>query len=248
MTIGAQGDTMCIETATGGGTDIMKARILIVDDEPAIVDTIQYALETDGFETVCLFSGESLMDVIAQQRIDLVVLDIGLPDISGLELCKEIRKTRDVPVIFLTARTDEIDRVVGLEIGADDYITKPFSPRELAARVKAVLRRTNNNYNKTSFTEAFRVNESKKQITYYGEALDLSRYEYEILKTFIRRPGHVFSRDHLMDIVWEQPDTSLDRTVDAHIKNIRAKLKAVKPELEAIVTHRGMGYSLRDDL
>ena len=239
---------MCIETATGGGTDIMKARILIVDDEPAIVDTIQYALETDGFETACLFSGESLMDVIAQQRIDLVVLDIGLPDISGLELCKEIRKTRDVPVIFLTARTDEIDRVVGLEIGADDYITKPFSPRELAARVKAVLRRTNNNYNKTSFTEAFRVNESKKQITYYGEALDLSRYEYEILKTFIRRPGHVFSRDHLMDLVWEQPDTSLDRTVDAHIKNIRAKLKAVKPELEAIVTHRGMGYSLRDDL
>ena len=226
----------------------MKTRILIVDDEPAIVDTIQYALETDGFETVCLFSGESLMDVIARQRIDLVVLDIGLPDISGLELCKEIRKTRDVPVIFLTARTDEIDRVVGLEIGADDYITKPFSPRELAARVKAVLRRTNNNYNKTSFTEAFRVNESKKQITYYGEALDLSRYEYEILKTFIRRPGHVFSRDHLMDLVWEQPDTSLDRTVDAHIKNIRAKLKAVKPDLEAIVTHRGMGYSLREDL
>lgn len=248
MTSSVRDDTICFQIRTGGEENTMKARILIVDDEPAIVDAIQYALETDGFETVCLFSGEPLIQTLAQQQIDLVVLDIGLPDISGLELCKEIRKTRDVPVIFLTARTDEIDRVVGLEIGADDYITKPFSPRELTARVKAVLRRTVNSGQKPAPTEAFQVNESKKQITFFGEALDLSKYEYEILKTFIRRPGHVFSRDRLMDLVWEQPDTSLDRTVDAHIKNIRAKLKAVKPEEEAIVTHRGMGYSLREGL
>jgi two-component system catabolic regulation response regulator CreB len=120
----------------------MKARILIVDDEPAIVDAIQYALETEGFETICLFSGMHVLSALAEHPADLVVLDIGLPDINGLELCREIRRTSAVPIIFLTARADEVDRVVGLELGADDYITKPFSPREVSARVKAVLRRT----------------------------------------------------------------------------------------------------------
>jgi two-component system catabolic regulation response regulator CreB len=227
----------------------MKARILIVDDEPAIVDAIQYALETEGFETVCLFSGMPVIAALAEHPADLVVLDIGLPDISGLELCREIRRTSAVPIIFLTARADEIDRVVGLELGADDYITKPFSPREVSARVKAVLRRTGISVNCAPRQEAvFSVNESKRRIEYRGKCLDLSRYEYEILKTFIRRPGHVFSREHLMDIVWEHPEASLDRTIDAHIKNIRAKLKRVCPENDPIVTHRGTGYSLRDDL
>jgi two-component system catabolic regulation response regulator CreB len=167
---------------------------------------------------------------------------------NGLELCKEIRKTHSIPIIFVTARKEEIDRVVGLEIGADDYISKPFSPRELSARVKAVLRRTQHPGTPSFSPQAFQVNESKRQISYYGKVLDLSRYEYEILKTFIRRPGHVYSRDQLMELVWDQPDTSLDRTVDAHIKNVRAKLKATKPEKDPIVTHRGTGYSLREDL
>lgn len=226
----------------------MKAKVLIVDDESAIVDTIQYALETDGFETICCYSGMPVIASLAEHPVDLIILDIGLPDISGFELCKEIRQTSSIPIIFLTARADEVDRVVGLEIGADDYITKPFSPREVSARVKAVLRRTGNNTHHAPSPDVFTVNESKKQISYFGKTLDLSRYEYEILKIFIRRPGHVFSRDQVMDLVWEQPDTSLDRTVDAHMKNIRAKLKAVKPEKDPIVTHRGMGYSLREDL
>ena len=226
----------------------MKPKILIVEDEPTIVDNIQYALETEGFETISVFSGTPVIPLLAKETVDLIILDIGLPDMNGLELCKEIRKTLSTPIIFLTARTDEIDRVVGLEIGADDYISKPFSPKELSARIKAVLRRTQNLTTSDLSTQIFQVNESKRQISYYGEVLDLSRTEYDILKTFIRRPGHVYSRDQLMDLVWDEPDTSLDRTVDAHIKNIRAKLKTIKPEKDPIVTHRGMGYSLREDL
>jgi two-component system catabolic regulation response regulator CreB len=228
--------------------DIMKPKILIVEDEPAITDTIQYALETDGFDTVTLSSGMSVIPLISENPVDLIVLDIGLPDINGLELCKEIRKIHTIPIIFLTARADEIDRVVGLEIGADDYLTKPFSPRELSARVKAVLRRTQHTPPSTLSVPAFTVNESKCRISYFDKILDLSHYEYKILKTFIRRPGHVYSRDQLMDLVWDEPETSMDRTVDAHIKNIRAKLKTVKPDMDPIVTHRGMGYSLKEEL
>ncbi len=226
----------------------MKPKILIVEDEPAIVDNIRYVLETEGFETVSFASGTPVIPYLAKEPVELIILDIGLPDMNGLELCKEIRKTLSVPIIFVTARKKEIDRVVGLEIGADDYISKPFSPRELSARVKAVLRRTQHPAASPLPSQTFQVNESKHQVSYYGHALDLSRYEYEILKTFIRRPGHVYSRDQLMELVWDQPDTSLDRTVDAHIKNIRAKLKAIKPEKDPIVTHRGTGYSLREDL
>ena len=226
----------------------MKPKILIVEDEPSITDTIQYALETDGFETVTLSSGMPVIQLLSAEPVDLIVLDIGLPDINGLELCKAIRKTHTIPIIFLTARADEIDRVVGLEIGADDYLTKPFSPRELSARVKAVLRRTHSAQRSSLSVPAFRINESKCQISYFDKTLDLSHYEYKILKTFIRRPGHVYSRDHLMDLVWDEPETSMDRTVDAHIKNIRAKLKSVNPDIDPIVTHRGMGYSLKEDL
>lgn len=226
----------------------MKPKVLIVEDEPAIVDTIRYALETEGFETVSLSCGESVLPFLSRNSVDLIILDVGLPDVSGLELCKEIRRTHSTPIIFLTARTDEVDRVVGLEIGADDYVTKPFSPRELSARVRAVLRRTLAPQNCASPYRVFEINESKRQISYHGKLLDLSRYEYELLKTMVRRPGHVYTRDQLMDLVWEQPESSLDRTVDAHIKNIRAKLKAVIPDDDPIVTHRGIGYSIRENL
>jgi two-component system catabolic regulation response regulator CreB len=224
----------------------MKPKILIVEDEPAIADTIQYALETDGFAAFRLASGQEVKPFLSEEPVDLILLDIGLPDMSGFDLCKEIRKTMDIPILFLTARADEIDRVVGLEIGGDDYMTKPFSPRELSARVKAILRRTKPA--SEAVMRAFRVDESRRQIAYFGSSLELSRYEYELLKTFIRRPGHVFSRDQLMDLCWEEPDTSLDRTIDAHIKNIRNKLRKIKPDLDPILTHRGMGYSLKEDL
>lgn len=228
----------------------MKQKILIVEDEPAIVDTIQYALGTDGFTTLSVSSGEEALELLATHNMDLIVLDVGLPDINGLELCKSIRTHSMIPIIFLTARSEEIDRVVGLEIGADDYITKPFSPRELSARVKAVLRRTQNSHPSAEphAILSFEVDEEKCRISYFGTNLELSRYEYRLLSTFIQRPGKVLSRNQLMDIAWDEPDASMDRTVDAHIKNIRAKLKAIQSDKNPIVTHRGLGYSLKENL
>jgi len=227
----------------------VKSRILIVDDEPAILDNIQYVLEAEGLETIRLSEGLQVLPLLASQHIDLILLDIGLPDISGLDLCKEIRKRHQTPIVFLTARTGEIDRVVGLEIGGDDYISKPFSPRELSARVKAVLRRTHTAGAGPAPAPptAFTVNSSRRQIAYVGHVLELSRYEYEILAAFIRRPGHVFTREELMELVWEQPGTSLERSVDAHIKNLRSKLHGIRPDHDPIVTHRGVGYSMKED-
>ncbi len=225
----------------------MPACIFIVDDEPAIADAIQYALETEGFATARYPDGRSVLADMARKP-DLILLDVGLPDMSGFEVCSAIRRASDVPVIFLTARGHEIDRVVGLEIGGDDYIVKPFSPREVSARVKAVLRRAGTSLPvKTAASGTWIVDEERRRISWLGQALELSRYEYEILKTLVRRPGRVFSREQLMELVWDSPDTSLERTVDAHIKNIRAKLRRIAPERDPIVTHRGSGYALREE-
>lgn len=224
-----------------------KPTILIVEDEPAIADTIQYALESEGFQTRRLPAGEGVTRVLEAEKIALIILDIGLPDINGIELCKRLRLRHEVPIIFLTARDAEIDRVVGLEVGADDYVSKPFSPRELSARVKAVLRRSRPPAVSGGRGSNFQVDESRCQISFCGRPLELSRYEYRLLQTFLRRPGQVFSREQLMDLVWESPEASMDRTVDAHIKNIRAKLRALNPELDPIVTHRGLGYSLNEE-
>ena len=165
-----------------------------------------------------------------------------------MELCKKIRKAHNLPIIFLTARADEVDRVVGLEIGADDYVVKPFSPRELSARIKAVLRRSQQPATASSASQAFQIDESRRQISYFGVPVDLSRYEYNLLKILIQRPGHVYSRDQLMEMAWDEPEASMDRTVDAHVKNIRAKMKTIKPEIDPIITHRGVGYALKEDL
>lgn len=223
------------------------AKILIVEDEPAIADTIHYALETEGFHPVAVPTGQEALQQVAGNGIDLVILDIGLPDINGFELCKQIRQQSALPIIFLTARNEEVDRVVGLEIGGDDYVVKPFSPRELTARVKAVLRRVQPNHPGESSPQAvWRVDDAKRRIHYFGRRLELSRTEFDLLQTLIRRPGQVFTREQLMASVWDEPEASMDRTVDAHIKNLRAKLKAVKPGFDPIATHRGTGYALKE--
>jgi two-component system catabolic regulation response regulator CreB len=226
-----------------------KPIVLIVEDEPGIADTLQYALRTEGFEPLWCATGEAAL--ARAHDVALVILDVGLPDISGFELFKRLRAQReDLPVLFLTARADEIDRVVGLELGADDYVTKPFSPRELVARVRTVLRRSAGKAAPASAATAspLRCDEGRRQIRYYGQLLDLSRYEYGLLKTLLSRPGFVFTRERLLDLVWDDASESLDRTVDAHVKTLRAKLKAVAPELEPIRTHRGFGYALAEDL
>jgi two-component system catabolic regulation response regulator CreB len=152
-----------------------------------------------------------------------------------------------VPVVFVTARKDEIDRVVGLEIGADDYVVKPFTPRELTARIRAILRRTQTSAAAPAEPAAvFAVDEERCEIRYHGTPLQLSRYEFRLLKVLIQKPGRVYSRDQLMELAWEEPDTALDRTVDAHIKTLRAKLRAVRDDEDPIRTHRGLGYSLKE--
>jgi two-component system catabolic regulation response regulator CreB len=240
------------------GEELMeKPTILVVEDEPAIADTIQYALESEGFQCLRLEVGAGAVEVLDSRPVALVVLDIGLPDTSGIEVCRLIRQRHDVPVIFLTARAGEVDRVVGLELGADDYVTKPFSPRELAARVKAVLRRARNTPDRESpppsppappANNVFALDEDRHQITYFGRPLELSRYEYRLLAVLLKRPGRVYSREQLMELVWDAPEASLDRTVDAHIKNLRAKLRDVRPDRDPIATHRGTGYSLKEGL
>ncbi|MEQ1684341.1 MAG: two-component system response regulator CreB [Burkholderiaceae bacterium] len=230
----------------------MKPRILIVEDEPGIADTLQYALRTEGFEPVCCATGEEALASARAQPPALVILDVGLPDTSGFEVFKRLRAASDVPVVFLTARSDEIDRVVGLELGADDYIAKPFSPRELVARVRGILRRSTKTATSSVAapppTVPVVVDEGRRQVRFYGRALELSRYEFGLLQTLASRPGHVFSRDALLDRVWGDATESLDRTVDAHVKTLRAKMKLVAPALEPIRTHRGSGYALAEDL
>lgn len=230
----------------------MKKRILIVEDESSIADTLCYALETEGFEALWCSTAAEGKARLDEQKIDLLILDIGLPDTNGFDFCRELRQRHSLPVLFLTARSAEVDRIVGLEIGADDYMVKPFSPRELTARVKAILRRSRAPASpETKPASAsrlpFAVDEERCRIAYFGHPLTLSRYEYRLLKALIERPGRVLSRDQLMDLAWDAPESSLDRTVDAHVKSLRAKMKQAKPEFDPIQTHRGLGYSLKDE-
>lgn len=235
---------------------LTKPRILVVEDEPGIADTIQYVLAGDGFAPVWCPTAEDALREFAAQPPALAILDVGLPDLGGFELFKRLQALpggAQVPMLFLTARSDEIDRVVGLELGADDYVAKPFSPRELLARVRAILRRSQRAGAAPAAAAApprqpFHLDEERRRIFYYGSPLELSRYEYGILRLLVLKPGRVYTRDELLARVWDEPADSFDRTVDAHIKTLRAKLKAVAPGLEAIRTLRGSGYALGEDL
>ncbi|NQD91137.1 two-component system response regulator CreB [Pseudomonas sp. CrR25] len=219
--------------------------ILIVEDEAAIADTLVYALQAEGFTTCWLSLAGEALERLAHEAFDLVVLDVGLPDISGFEACKQLRRFSEVPVIFLTARSEEIDRVVGLEIGADDYVVKPFSPRELVARVKAILKRVVPRPLETeaSAAEAFRVDLQRYRIHYREQLLSLTRHEFRLLQTLLAQPERVFSREQLLDALGLASDAGYERNIDSHIKSLRAKLRAVSATAEPIQTHRGLGYS-----
>ncbi|HEY8995745.1 MAG TPA: two-component system response regulator CreB [Lacunisphaera sp.] len=229
-----------------------RLTVLVVEDEAPIAETITYALQTEGFAPVWRTTGREALAVLAQQPVALVVLDVGLPDMSGFDVCREMQKLGAPPVIFLTARNGEVDRIVGLELGADDYLAKPFSPRELTARIRAILRRANGHAGAAPSTPAATAavwthDVEKCRISYRGRALELTRNEYRLLATLLAAPGRVFSRDQLMTAAWDDPGAALDRTVDAHIKTVRAKLRDAAPESDPIVTHRGLGYSLREE-
>ncbi len=221
----------------------METSILIIEDEAPIADVLAYALKSDGYAVHCCTLGSEGLEQLRSGRYALAVLDVGLPDMSGFDVCRQARAFTDIPILFLTARSDEVDRIVGLEIGADDYVVKPFSPREVAARVRVILRRRVPG-NGAARAVWFEVDTDGARIHYCGKALDLTRYEYLLLKLMLEHPGRIYSRELLMDSVWRDALDTSDRTVDTHVKTLRAKLKAVRNDLDPLVTHRGMGYSV----
>ncbi len=224
-------------------------QILVVEDEPAIAENIAFAVGTENMVPLVVATAGEAWGILKSRPVDLMVLDIGLPDENGFDFCRRVRTISNVPIIFLTARQAEIDRIVGLELGADDYVTKPFSPRELTARIRAILRRSGTPppAGASGPEPLFLVDHNQKSITYEGQPLNLSRYEFRMLELMVRHPGQVFSRDQLMDYAWEEPDASYDRTVDTHIKTLRAKLRKINPQSDCLQTRRGWGYCLRTD-
>jgi len=220
----------------------VASNILIIEDESAIADVLAYVLKSEGYAVDhCTLGGDALKQ-LHSGRHALAILDVGLPDMSGFEVCRLARTFTDIPILFLTARAEEIDRIVGLEIGADDYVTKPFSPREIVARVRVILRRRMP-ANDTLLAAWFGI-DADARICFCGSCLDLTRYEYLLLKLLLEHPGRIYSREVLMDTIWHDALDTSDRTVDTHIKTVRAKLKAVRDDIDPIVTHRSMGYSV----
>ena len=218
--------------------------ILIVEDEAAIADTLVFALQGEGFTATWLSLAEAALEFQQRTPADLLILDVGLPDISGFEACRRLRRFSEVPVIFLTARDAEIDRVVGLEIGSDDYVVKPFSPREVAARVRAILKRmAPRPLEPLAAAGPFRVDSERVQIHYREQQLVLTRHEFRLLQTLLAQPERVFSREQLLDALGVPADAGYERNIDSHIKSLRAKLRQVAADAEPIQTHRGLGYS-----
>lgn len=240
-----------------------KKQILCVEDDAAILMPLRYALEREDWQVTWANTGTQAIADVQKQNFDFIILDVGLPDLNGFDVCKKIRQFNHTPLLFLTARDDEIDRIVGLEIGADDYCIKPFSSREIVSRIKAIWRRMEiqHSLQHIPFNENVRTEitiepltvpakvwhcvEESLQIHYFGTMLQLTRYEYRLLKLFIDHPEQVFSRQQLMDHIWEHPEHSLERTVDTHIKSLRQKLKLITATHDPIQTHRGFGYSLK---
>lgn len=226
-----------------------KGTILVVDDEPQLVDVVRAYLERDGYQVAVASDGQEALDRFHQARPDLIILDLMLPEIDGIEVCRRLRKESDVPIIMLTARAEEADELIGLELGADDYVTKPFSPRALLARLHAVLRRTGPS---TEHDEAptvvgpLRVDSARHEATWDGVRLALTPTEFRLLSVLARRPGRVFERPELLERVQGEAYAAYERTIDAHIKNLRKKLAEVGGDAAAanLATVPGVGYKL----
>lgn len=224
-----------------------RRKVLVVDDEPKVCDLIRAYLDKDGYDVVVTGDGRSAVEKARRQKPDLIVLDLNLPEIDGLEAFRAIRTFSDVPVIMVTARDDEVDKIVGLQLGADDYMTKPFSPRELSARVGAVLRRYSEGSRAASRIVAgdLQVDSDSYTVKYRGETVPLTAAEFKLLSVMARNPGRVFTRLQLMDLAFGETYEGYDRTIDVHIKNIRQKLGKFSGDNDnPLVTVRGVGYKL----
>lgn len=226
----------------------MSARILVVDDEPPIVDMLSYNLQRANYEVITAHDGEEALVKARQEQPDLIILDLMLPRVDGLEVCRALRRERDVPIIMLTARDSEVDRVVGLELGADDYVVKPFSVRELMARVKSVLRRAMprpvEGPQDIVRVGTLTVDAARREVRLYGFEPELTALEFDLLHTLARHEGQVLSREQLLTQVWGYDYYGDLRVVDAAIKRLRAKLRQAAPDKELINTVRGVGYKL----
>lgn len=230
----------------------MPKTILVVDDEPEIVRLARSYLEQDGYRVVAAYNGEEALYTARHEKPDLVVLDILMPKMDGLEFTRRVRREQDVPIIMLTARAEETDRIVGLEMGADDYVTKPFSPREVVARVRAVLRRAQP-ADKKEPPPVLRVgpitlDRSTHAVTVDDELVDLTPTEFDVLEVFMGQPGRVYSRAEILEAVQGVAFEAYERTVDAHIKNLRQKIEPDASNPNYILTVRGAGYRLNSEL
>ncbi len=225
--------------------------ILLVDDEDSIQKLLAYPLEHEGYKVVQAWDGEEALALFAAEPVDLVVLDIMLPKLDGLEVCKRIRATSQVPIIMLTARDDEFDKVLGLELGADDYITKPFSIREFRSRVRALLRRagtqrTQGEPGELIVTEGLTIDLGRRAVEVEERAVQLTYVEFELLRTMAAHPGRVYSRQMLLESLWGSSDYRDPRTIDVHVRHLREKLESDPKEPELIFTVRGVGYRFRE--
>ncbi|MDX2495687.1 MAG: response regulator [Desulfuromusa sp.] len=218
----------------------MEAEILIVEDEQRLAELHRDYLQQSGYKTAWLADGEPVVAWVKENAPALILLDLMLPNKDGLEICKEIRSFSSVPIIMVTARVEEIDRLLGLELGADDYICKPFSPREVVARVKTVLRRSSPQQPQDE--QLLTLDEECYQATLQGKKLDLTAVEFKLLSILAQKPGRIYSRDQLMDRLYSDQRIVCDRTIDSHIKKLRKKIAAAAPELEVIHSIYGVGY------
>jgi two-component system alkaline phosphatase synthesis response regulator PhoP len=228
----------------------MNEMILVIDDEPKIVKQARDYLERSGFRVVTAGDGKTALAQARHERPDLIVLDLNLPEMDGLDVCRALRRESDVPIIMLTARVDEADRLIGLELGADDYITKPFSPRELVARVRAVLRRVRGGVHQPGLVRAgdLEIDLQGHRVVRGGEDIDLTRSEFNLLALLAQHPGQTFSRAQLLDRLHGVAYDGYDRSVDAHVKNLRRKLEIDPSEPRYVLTVYGVGYKFTDEV
>lgn len=216
--------------------------VLIVEDEPKLAKLLEDYLRASGFATRCVHDGRDVVPAVERQRPDILLLDLMLPGRSGLEVFKDVRAIADIPVVMVTALVEEVDRLVGLELGADDYVCKPFSPREVVARVKAVLRR--NGRGEAKDAPGLTMDEARYEALLDGKALELTPVEFRLLNTLASRPGRIFPRAELLDSLYADHRVVADRTVDSHVKNLRRKLQRVRPGEDIVHSVYGVGYKL----